>query len=100
MSPRLFSLSLTPHLLLKSSGKHGLRHFLYVGGPPVLERDLLPFSVLVSKTPGEDPSWLGLENEFVPGPINFGHVRKWMFQVEVVGVSGRRGRISINPAEV
>lgn len=100
MSPRLFSPSLTPHLFLKSSGKHGRRHFLYVGGPPVLERDLLPFSVPVSKTPGEDPSWLGLENEFVPGPINFGHVRKWMFQVEVVGVSGRRGRISINPAEV
>lgn len=48
--------------------------------------------IQLQKTSGEDSNWLGLEKESVPGPINFGHERKWMFQMEAAAVSGRGRR--------
>ena len=52
------------------------------------------------KNPGEDSSQLGLHKESIPGPIAFGHIRKWMFQMEVLKFQKEEEELGIPPVEV
>lgn len=52
------------------------------------------------KNPGEDSSQLSLHKESTPRPIAFGHIRKRMFQMEVLKFQEEEEELVIPPVEV
>lgn len=87
--------------VLKSSNKHSHQHFPYVVGPSILETDLASFSSSGAKKPRRgNSSQLGLRKESIPGPIDFGHIRKWMFQMEALEFQEEEEKLGIRPVEV